>query len=360
MSFPQIINRPPNMPMTNDVDSYYVDKKTRNTVFFYDFKTRFDLMEYPITFGSDGTVTQSSTTGLTVDSNPFTATIPVGNEHPKWLHYYKDPAILPDVGELIYETTLSVQQHIDVGDIPTDFTSSPVRIRDAFDDIRLACAGMNVVDTSSWMVFDFLLANNVIYAFYERLPFGKPFWTNPGSDPTNSTGYAAFSNGIPVAKRISNDSVRLGIGINKHRGYVKWYVDGKEVFSWTQIGTRLPDQYKMLDHGGSEEIVTINSVYFGFGTFSLLDMALPSNYSRELVVGDNQANSQLVELEANYGYKELFKTINDEDRDLINKPTTFAVLAGAYPNDNQAIKLFGQGATINILYQKLIWIKEGN
>lgn len=89
-------------------------------------------------------------------------------------------------------------------------------------------------------------------------------------------------------------------------------------------------------------------------------MALPSNYSRELVSGDNQSASQLVELEANYGYKELYKTLNGQDRDLVDKSVTFAVQADAYPNNNHCIKLFGQGADIKIKYQKLIWCKDGN
>lgn len=168
--------------------------------------------------------------------------------------------------EVIYfYTILLLQVAFPVCSIPSDFLGCNPRIRNAFEDIRLACGGMNVVDMATWMVFDFLISDEMIYAFYERLPFGKTFWTNNAEDPNNTTGYAAFSNGVPVAKRAPCDSLRLGIGINKVRGYVKWYVNGKEVFSWTRIGTRLPDQYHMLEHGGTPEIVTINSVYFGFG-----------------------------------------------------------------------------------------------
>lgn len=355
-----IIAKPPNMPLTNDVDSYYTDKKQKTTVFFYDFKTRYDPDEFTVTFGSDGCAEQCPATGLKVTSNPFTSTVPVGNDHPKWLHYYKDPAVLPDAGELVYEAEVSVKQHIPVCEIPSAFTSGPnPRVRNAFEDIRLASAGINVVDMSTWMVFDFFISDEMIYAFYERLPFGKTFWTNNEEDPNNTTGYAAFSNGVPVMQRAPCDSMRLGIGINKVRGYVKWYINGREVFSWERIGTRLPDKYKLLEHGGTAEIVTINSIYFGFGTFSLMDMALPNNYDRELVEGDNQNGSHLVELEANYGYKELYRTLNGQDRDLVDKSITFAVQAGAYCNDNHDIKLFGQGADIKIKYQKLIWIKDG-
>lgn len=350
-----IIKSPLYMPNDGEDKSTYEGKKCCKTVFFYDFTKKYNANDFKIIFGLDGVESQDEN-GLKVESNPFSATIPIGNEHVKWLRLYNEPVILPDCGEVIYETKVALKQHINVESIPENMKP---RIRNAFEDIRLAAGAVNCVDPSTWMVFDFLISDEMIYAFYERLPFGKPFWTGQAqTNPNEGGGYAAFSNAVPVSRRTGdpmNDFVRLGIGVNKSKGYVKWYVEGKEVFSWERIGTRLPDEYRMLEHGGEEEIVQMNSFNIGFGTFSLLDMALPYNYGREFVQGDQQNAAHLVELEADTGYKELYDTLDGKDRDLVDKSVTFAYQANAFPDNNREIKLFGQGATLRVKYQKVIW-----
>lgn len=111
--------------------------------------------------------------------------------------------------------------------------------------------------------------------------------------------YAAFSNAIWVGRRSGvsplNDFSRLAIGIHKGKGIVTWYLDGTPVFSINIIGYRAHDEYRLLDHGGAETKVDVESVRFGFGTFSLLDMAMPNNYDRFRVV-DLGLNPQLREI----------------------------------------------------------------
>lgn len=332
-----------------DKGSYYEDKKCKQ-IYFYDFTQGYNPADFTVSFGDDGVVTQDNT-GVTVTSNPFTATVPVGNEHVKWLKYNNVLAHVPDCGEIIYEAEIAVEQYIPLENVPTKMVP---RIRNVNEDIRLASAGINVIDTSTWCVADILLSNEMIYGFYERLPFGKPFWN--GNNPTPLGDYAAYSNCFPIARRAANplnDFVRLGIGYTS-TGHVKWYVDGVEKFSWERVGTRLPDEYRMLAHGGADEVVQPKSFNFGFGTFSLLDMALPYNYARQFVTGDQEAESQLVELEADGGYVELYEGFAGVDRPLINKTVTFAYVANEFPNNNHDIKLFGQGAAIRIKYQKLL------
>jgi len=360
---------------------YYGEKTNysdvNSTHLCYDFRNGYDPNDFPIIFGDDGMVTQNKS-GLTISSTPFTFTISVGNEHPKWLHYYKNTFNVPCKGELIYEAKVAVRQDINLDIVPPILRS---RIRNIQDDIRLCTAGINLLDQKTWMVADFFLSNQSIYAFYERLPFGRAGTPIPselsnlyerlpevdGHNPPND--YAAFSNAIRVGSRTANpekDFHKLAIGINRDKDYIKWYIDGKEVFRVDQIGTRLPDEYRLLEHGGQAQSVAdeLGPINIGFGTFSLLDMALPYNYSREYVQGDSQAISQLVQLELdpplpNYpsGYAELYQGLTGKQRGLIDPSETFAVTLGQFPNDNQEIKLFGQGAVLRLKYIK-VYVKD--
>lgn len=132
------------------------------------------------------------------------------------------------------------------------------------DDFRLASAVLLIVDPKSNMVFDFFLTNTTIYAFYERVPSMRRQLGN----------YAAFSYAFPVAKRKTGDYNRLKIAYNQDRNTVKWFVDGKEVFSVSQIGKRIGREGMFLDAGGEEEMVTIEQLNCGLALFTLLDGAL--------------------------------------------------------------------------------------
>lgn len=317
----------------------------------------FDPDEFPITFGDDGT-TSTSFEGLKVDSSVFTATTPFGNEHPKWLHYYKDAFSLPSNGELIYEGLMTATQKITLAQVPPILLP---RIRNIKEDIRLCSAGLNVIDQQTWVVADFFISDQALYAFYERLPLGRSAQTN----------YAAYSNCIRVASRTAdpdNDFQRLAIGINKSEDYIKWYIGGKEVLRIDNIGCRLSDQYRMLDHGGPAQRVAsqMQSINVGFGTFSLMDMALPNNYGRDYVQGDSIAISQLVQLELvpappGYytGYAQLYEGASGAERPLLNASPTFAVVANQFPDNNKEIKLFGQGDVLKVNSIRVLECKEG-
>lgn len=306
-----------------------------------DFRVKkYNPSDFPITFGNDGEISQSRDKGLTISSVPFTSTIPVGNEHPKWLHYYKETFCIPQYGEFRYEGVVSARQVIPVDKVPAPFVS---RIRNIKEDIRLATAGINMYDPDTWMVFDFFLSDQNIYAFYERLPFGKN--VPPLGD------YHAFSYAILVGSRTSepeSDFIRLAIGYSRETKTVTWYIDNKPVFFVNRIGLPLGDEYRILEHGGLSEVVDVEKLNVGFGTFSLLDMALPNNYARQLTEGDSVAVSQLVQLEPVSAYRELYLGFTGEQRPILNPEGTFAVTLGEFPDDNRDIKLFGQGAILNV------------
>lgn len=224
-------------------------------------------------FPTDGTTTLSSN-GLFVNAPVFTSTIPVGNEHVKNLRYYKSPFPLSDNYETLYDVTISVEQYIPIENIPAGFMS---RIRDIDEDIRLCCGAINTIDPETFAVTDIFIAKNKIYCFVERLPFGKT--------PTNN--YAAYSAAFPASGRADgtlNDFVKLSIGLKKTSA--NYYINDQLVFNVPRFGIRLGDQDRLLDHQGVAEALSLNSSYFGFGLFTLLDMQLPNNYSRQLVEND--------------------------------------------------------------------------
>ncbi|XWV25352.1 putative fibril associated protein [Tupanvirus deep ocean] len=322
--------------------------------FLYDFRLAWNPDDFDFIFGLDGVATADAT-GLTVNSRVYTSTIPVGNEHVKWLRFHKNVFPLCDTHEVVFEADMAVQQFIPA-EIPEEFIP---RIRNVNDDIRLASAAMNVIDPNTWMVFDFFMSNTAIYAFYERLPFGKPDYN--GGNLTPLGDYAAFSNAIWVGRRSGvnplNDFSRLAIGIHKGKGIVTWYLDGTPVFSINTIGYRAHDEYRLLDHGGVETKVDVESVRFGFGTFSLLDMAMPNNYDRFRVINIAEddpalreiAATALVQIDFTQNYRELYPNpITGQERMLVNPDITFAYTLNETPDNNRDVKLFGQGSILKV------------
>ncbi|HYH95012.1 DUF6081 family protein [Hyalangium sp.] len=144
-----------------------------------------------------------------------------------------------------------------------------VRVDNANADLRLASFAMANIDVESYMVFDFFITNRRIYAFYERLPFGR----------TATNNYASFSYAIPVKNRTRDQVHDLSIAYDRTAGTVRWIVDGKELYRVTQVGRRLPasdNKYLMLDLGGVEQDIKLNQLDCGMATFSLLDGSVGS------------------------------------------------------------------------------------
>jgi hypothetical protein len=182
------------------------------------------------------------------------------------------------------------------------------------NDLRLAAFALSTIDFETYMVYDFFITNRTIYAFYERLPFGR------GEVLGN---YASFSFAVPVARTSPNERHHLKIGYDKTAGTVRWYVDGKEKFKVNKIGYRIDREYMQLDHGGDEVLLSPNQLLCGMGMFSLLDGHRPSNTGlvRLSSVPDTYYNPQV-------GYPVPENFVDNESL--------------------QSNRLFGQGAQINV------------
>jgi hypothetical protein len=111
----------------------------------------------------------------------------------------------------------------------------------------------------------FLFTNRRVYAFYERLPFGRTA-VNP---------YAAFSYAAPVATRRDGDVHEATIAYDRRTGIARWLLDGAEVYRVANVGCLLHSrEHLVLDLGGREEAVVPRQLAFGMGLFTLLDAAI--------------------------------------------------------------------------------------
>ena len=193
--------------------------------------------------------------------------LPGSLDHVKWLVYmnHQSSAGFPGF-DAVRGQELSCETWAGGRTFGTRFHPFGEAVIDPEDDLRLASVAQNLIDFETFMVFDFFMTNQRIYAFYERLPFGRSATDN----------YAAFSYMVPVAENRPGQLRHLRIAYDRARGTVRWLLDEREVFRVDRIGHRIDREFMTLDHGGDEEVVSPRQLDCGMGQFSLLDAHLPS------------------------------------------------------------------------------------
>jgi hypothetical protein len=291
--------------------------------------------------GDDG-LTTTSTRGLKVvpkGTNPatgrpaFTRTLgqeptngglPGGLDHVKWLAYANNIASTGVPGfdavpgqDLACETRLSGRTF---GTAEHPFGS---RVRNPNDDLRLSGAAFNAIDFETFLVADFFVTNERIYALYERLPFGRP------SSGGTLNEYASFTFTVPVGNRSIGDQHHLKIAYDRSRGIVRWLVDKQEVMRVDRLGYRIDRRHMILDHGGTETLVQPRQLACGLGMFTLLDASQPGQR------GPGATADGLARLSAAPSF--YFHTGQGQPT-----PQTFAD-----PSSLPSSRLFGQGAELN-------------
>jgi hypothetical protein len=129
-------------------------------------------------------------------------------------------------------------------------------------DLRLASVAMSAFDAETFVIFNFVLTNDLVYAFYERPAFARA----PGAND------AAFSFAVPVMRRSPGDTHRLAIAYDRDAGTARWLIEGVEVFRVDAIGARLPDRKHMLiDLGGYDVALSPAQLDCAMGMFDFLD-----------------------------------------------------------------------------------------
>jgi len=261
----------------------------------------------------------------TLGQEPTNGGLPGGLDHVKWLVYANNIASSTFPGfdavpgqELACETRLSGRTF---GTAGHPFGS---RVRDPNDDLRLGAAAFNAIDFETFIVSDFFVTNERIYALYERLPFGRP------SSGGSLNEYAAFTFTIPVAKRSIGDQHHLKIAYDRERGIMRWLVDGREVLRVDRLGYRIDRRQMVLDHGGTETLIRPRQLACGMGMFTLLDASRPPQSA------SNPGSDGLVRLSSAPDF--YFHTGRGQPT-----PQTFAD-----SNSLPSSRLFGQGAELNV------------
>ena len=134
-------------------------------------------------------------------------------------------------------------------------------VADPEGDIRLGNAAISAFDPETFVIFNFIVTNTALYAWYERPVFLR-----------NSLGdYASFAFAVPVMARRPHDEHRLGIGYDRAAGTARWLVDGQEVYRVDTIGARIDRRYLLIDHGGDDVSVSPAQLDCGMALFDFLD-----------------------------------------------------------------------------------------
>jgi len=261
----------------------------------------------------------------TLGQEPENGGLPGGLDHVKWLVYANNIASSGFPGfdavpgqELACETRLSGRTFGTAGH------PFGARVQDPNDDLRLSGVAFNAIDFETFLVADFFVTNERIYALYERLPFGRP------SSGGTLNEYAAFTFTVPVATRSADDQHHLKIAYDRDRGMVRWLVDGNEVMRVNRLGYRIDRRHMVLDHGGTETLVQPRQLACGMGMFTLLDASRPGQRA------SNPLSDGLVRLSAATNF--YFNTGLGQPT-----PQTFAD-----PDSLASSRLFGQGAELKV------------
>ncbi|MEU8674463.1 DUF6081 family protein [Streptomyces sp. NPDC048560] len=185
------------------------------------------------------------------------------DDHIKWIafpnRYTADgtPGFeVPDTG------SISCEHRVASRTFGTENPFGPT-VKDPASDIRLASIALITADFESQAIADFSVTNDTVYAIYERLP-------------SATEDYAAYGYAIPVARTTPGRMHDLEVRIDQGGKRVTWYVDGAQKLRTDKIGTRAFDRkYMTLDHGGTEELLTLDQISCGMALGSLLDGAKP-------------------------------------------------------------------------------------
>lgn len=305
----------------------------------------FTLLDF---VANDGTVTATEATGLSIVSNPFTASQPQAIngslDHYKYIARTQCAFAVRQCSELYVEgcvaaetfgTTEQPFNGVVAGVSSLADVAPPVV--DPLDDVRLASGLFGIYDPSTWLEFDFLLTNKGIYAHYARLPYGRPTFGGTQSD------YHAFHHVIKLQSRNqtspSTDFAQLGIGYDPDHNAVKWYIGGEEVFKVTRPGIGLPNQYRVVDYGGPDTVAYPTNFYVIMGTADMLDAHRPNN----LAAAPNDA---LVKLSSQDYVSPL--VISNVTGNYVTPDLAFVDLLSTEDN-----RIFGQGAQTLVRWLKV-------
>lgn len=163
---------------------------------------------------------------------------------------------------------------------------------------------------------------------------------------------AYFLDLVEVARREACDPLcdfwKLAVGINPCKSTINWYINQQLILTHVGIGRRMSEEYRVRENGGYAEDVLVRRVLVDFGTGSLLDASLPTNYNRARAKDDVIDMTNLVPLQDDLSdpntthYYQIYHNKLGALTPVV-RTDTFAVVS----TDSQ-YRLFGQGAILKL------------
>lgn len=159
---------------------------------------------------------------------------------------------------------------------------------------------------------------------------------------------ASFVDMVPLMRTEACDPlcdfIKVAVGIDRKYKCLKFYVNNQQVFKVVDIGRRLNDMYRVIEHGGYAEAVDVRCVLLAFGTGSMLDASMPNNYHRyHRAKGLHSDETGLVPLMPADSYKSIYHNKLGEMRHV--ESTHFAV-----SGNDLKYRAFMQGDVFKIQY----------
>ncbi len=323
--------------------SEYIDKMSNNLIFF--------TAGGFVANNAGNILIKEVDHGVRVTADPFLFNAASGGgvlDHVKVLYLTQPQSVGP---EEIYEVKTRFRGKIHQPESLPSFVSDK-------NDPRLGSA-IFVTISDDFLVLDFVLTNDKIYALYERLPFG---W--------NNGPYSAFTSVHFLKKRKPQDIHDLKLVIDKKNRKITWTADNKSVSikhpglqpGKSYNGKTFNDNFNIvlsLIPPGDVSIQTdtpqLNSFQSGPGLFTLMDMGNfdynPFSGSVSSSSSDSSSNSTQSPLPSQ-GYLQLKNTPYAYPTDWLYDFTLPFTGTAQFSNDPNTQTTYGQGGYFDIFELK--------
>jgi hypothetical protein len=290
-------------------------------------------------------------------------------DHVKFLAYSIIRDIPSESNQKLCSTWVGSGQQLHVHNNPFNGAAPHPR-----SDPRLGCVSFASLEPNLLATFDWIVADDIIYALVERLPGAEFIFGD----------YAAYTYMIPVAKRKTNNKSPLKdvhtfqTCFHSNGKTVTWILDGKPVFKITQVGSRLneqnafifrkgkakslkdPARFQVADHGGTNRDLKLESVQTGLALFTLLDFypaATSLNVTREQRINSGFYEG-LVRLESNLNRPDtgsfFYKNPLQGGEATFFKDSFFNLITQQFESTIPAeFRIFGEGARMRLFEYRL-------
>lgn len=157
---------------------------------------------------------------------------------------------------------------------------------------------------------------------------------------------ASFLDLHPVQRREACDPlcdpIEVYIGIDRAASVINFYIGSKRVHQIIGIGRRSASLDRVIDFDGDGKTLDVASGLVCFGTGTIVDAALPGNFSTWRVTENNVAVSALTNTLPTSAYRQIYPNKMGERLAVVPEQTF------ADPNGNVRSRIWGQGDVLKV------------